>query len=153
MVSNSSIRSIFLKQEAKKVAQNETTDPKSLPKEPFSEADFSKFWKIYIENLHQNGEKIQASNLEIGNATLKGTTIRLEIPNNTAKTEILRDENKLLTFLRQSLRNYDISLELIENEEIAKKIVITPEDKYNLLLEMNTSLHEFRKAFELNLSS
>ena len=37
------------------------------------------------------------------------------------------------------------------NEEIAKRIVVTPEDKYEKLLEENPILQEFRRAFELNL--
>ena len=35
------------------------------------------------------------------------------------------------------------------NEEIAKKIAVTPEDKYERLLEENSLLQDFRKTFGL----
>ena len=140
-----------MKNEALKNIKEEIIDPNSLPKEEFSESDFFKFWNIYVQNLHQNGEKIQAANLEMGQPILKNTTIELEVPNNIAKTEILREENKILGFLRKSLRNYEISLKIIENEQLMKKYIVTPDDKYERLLEINPLLHEFRKALELNL--
>lgn len=101
--------------------------------------------------MHQNGEKIQASHLETSSPILKRTTIELSVVNNTAKTEILRDEGKLLNFLRKSLRNYEINLEIIVNETLSKKIIITPEDKYERLLEINPLLKDFRTAFDLSL--
>ena len=53
--------------------------------------------------------------------------------------------------MHKSLQNYDLTIEISVNEEIAKRIVVTPEDKYEKLLEENPILQEFRRAFELNL--
>ena len=60
-------------------------------------------------------------------------------------------EHKLLNYLHKSLQNYDLTIEISVNEEIAKRIVVTPEDNYEKLLEENPILQEFRRAFELNL--
>ena len=43
-------------------------------------------------------------------------------------------EHHLLDYLHRSLRNYDINIQINVNEEIAKKIAVTPEDKYELSL-------------------
>ncbi|MDO4781845.1 MAG: hypothetical protein Q4A09_01350 [Capnocytophaga felis] len=97
------------------------------------------------------GERIQASYLQMSVPVLKEKVIHLEVSNDTAHTEILQNESRLLDYLRKSLRNYDISLKLIKNEELAKKILVTPDDKYEKLLENNPLLKEFREAFNLNL--
>ncbi|GIJ94163.1 hypothetical protein CAPN002_13810 [Capnocytophaga stomatis] len=131
--------------------KEEIIDPNSLPREEFSETDFLRFWNNYIENLLAKGERIQASYLQMSVPVLKEKVIHLEVSNDTAHTEILQNESRLLDYLRKSLRNYDISLKLIKNEELAKKILVTPDDKYEKLLEINPLLKEFREAFNLNL--
>ena len=99
------------------------------------------------------GERIQASILKIANLKLDGTTIDLEVSSNTAKIGILNMEYHLLDYLHRSLRNYDINIQINVNEEIAKKIAVTPEDKYERLLEENPLLQDFRNTFGLMLKS
>lgn len=150
-VSSFSIRSVFLKTEAQKNLKEEIIDPNSLPREEFSVADFFNHWNSYIQNLQEKGERIQAATLSISTPKLNGKTILLEVSNQTSKAEILREEEKLLGHLHKMLRNYDLTLEVIVNEEITKKFLITPEDKYERLTELNPLLNEFRKAFDLNI--
>ena len=126
-------------------------DPNTLPRESFSEETFNQFWERYIDELLVKGERIQASILKIAILRLEGTTIHLEVSSNTAKNDIVQMEHKLLDYLHKSLQNYDLTIEISVNEEIAKRIVVTPEDKYEKLLEENPILQEFRRAFELNL--
>lgn len=151
MVSSFSIRSIHVKTEAKKNQKEDIIDPNSLPREAFSTESFLHFWQVYINNLLANGERIQASYLQMSEPKLKDKVIHLEVSNETAQTEVLRDEARLLSFLRRSLKNYDITLSLIKNEELTKKILITPDDKYEKLIEINPLLRDFRKEFDLNL--
>ena len=151
MVSSFSIRSIHVKTEAKKNQKEDIIDPNSLPREAFSTESFLHFWQVYINNLLANGERIQASYLQMSEPKLKDKVIHLEVSNETAQTEVLRDEARLLSFLRRSLKNYDITLSLIKNEELTRKILITPDDKYEKLIEINPLLRDFRKEFDLNL--
>ena len=60
-------------------------------------------------------------------------------------------EHHLLDYLHRSLRNYDINIHIHVNVEIAKKIAVTPEDKYERLLEENPLLQDFKNAFSLML--
>ena len=57
-------------------------------------------------------------------------------------------EHHLLDYLHRSLRNYDINIQINVN---AKKIAVTPEDKYERLLEENPLLQDFKNAFSLML--
>ena len=61
-------------------------------------------------------------------------------------------ETHLLGYLHRLLRNYDLRLEIDVNEELAKKILITPEEKYSKLLEENPNLQLFRNVFSLSFS-
>lgn len=151
VVSSYSIRSVHIKTEAKKNFKEEIIDPETLPREDFSQEDFFKHWDLYIQQLLSRGERIQAATLTISTPVLDGKTIRLEVPNKTTQQEILKEESKILGYLHRALRNYDISLEVTENEEIAKKILITPEDKYERLVELNPLLKDFRRELDLNL--
>lgn len=152
VVSSFSIRSIQVKTEAQKNVKEEVIDPNSLPREAFSQVDFFKYWNAYIHDLESKGERIQAATLSVNAPQLNEKTIYLEVPNQTSKTEILNQEDRLLAYLRKSLHNYDISLEVVVNEEIVKKFLITPEDKYERLLEINPQLNDFRKAFDLTIA-
>ncbi|MDO4228741.1 MAG: DNA polymerase III subunit gamma/tau [Capnocytophaga sp.] len=151
VVSSFSIRSVYVKTEATKNTKVEIIDPNLLPREDFSQEDFFKHWELYIQELLNKGERIQAATLTISTPILKGNTIHLEVPNKTTQQEIIKEETKILGYLHRALRNYDILLEVTENEEIAKRILVTPEDKYERLLELNPLLKEFRKELDLNL--
>ena len=149
LVSNFSIRSVQLKTEAQKNRKEEVIDPKLLPREPFTEAQFLDAWRDYIQGLLAKGERLQASILNISNVFLQGTTIVREVGSHIAKDDILHSEERMLAFLHKALLNYDITLSVSVNEEVAKKIVVTPEEKYERLLTENTALQEFRNALGL----
>jgi DNA polymerase III, subunits gamma and tau len=151
VVSGFSIKSVHVKTEHQKNNKEIIIDPNSLPKEPFTQEAFQNYWDNYIEELLTKGERIQASILKIANLKLDGTTIDLEVSSNTAKIGILNMEHHLLDYLHRSLRNYDINIQINVNEEIAKKIAVTPEDKYERLLEENPLLQDFKNAFSLML--
>lgn len=151
VVSNFSIRSVFVKNEAQKNLKEEIIDPDSLPREEFLVTDFFKHWDLYIQNLQEKGERIQAATLSVNAPELNGKIIRLEVPNQTSKVEILKEEEKLLGYLRKMLKNYDIVLDVVVNEIVAKKFLVTPEDKYEKLIELNPLLKDFRKTFDLNI--
>jgi len=58
---------------------------------------------------------------------------------------------KLLKFLREALNNFSITITVIVNETIEKKFAYTPQEKYNKLLEKNSSLKSLKDTFQLDL--
>lgn len=152
VVSNFSIKGIFLRKELKMNTKEDEIDPNALPRESFSEEDLLKFWNLYVRDLQEKGTRLQASIFSVCKPKLKGTVIHLELSSQVSKSEVLRDEEKILNYLKKSLKNYDLSLDVTVNEESAKKILITPDEKFEYLTTLNPLLSDFRKEFELNIS-
>ena len=152
VVSGFSIKSVHLKTEHQRQAKEDTIDPNSLPREPFTSEAFQQYWQAYIQHLLSRGERLQASILQIANKQLEGTVLHLEVGTQTAKTDVIEMEPKLLAYLHKQLRNYDLKIEIQVNEEISKRILVTPEEKYNRLLQLNPLLQDFRNAFSLAIN-
>ncbi len=127
-------------------------DEEDLPKEDFTEEALQKAWNDYVKNLEAKGEKIMASILEMNTPKLiDKTTIGLEFPNETLKIELERAQYPLMQYLRKTLNNYDLSLEVSVNEILEKKYAFTPEEKYEKLKEKNSSIEVLRKTFGLDI--
>jgi len=110
-----------------------------------------KAWRAYIKSLNVNGEKIMASILEMDTPKLEGTSIGLEFPNETLKIELERAQFPLMEYLRKTLKNFDISLNITVNEEAAKQYVFTPIEKYQKLKEKNPNIELLKKTFGLDI--
>lgn len=119
--------------------------------EKFTEADFQKAWKDYIENLEKKGNKILPSTLATGNPVLKGTSIHLTYPNNTMKDSVLKAQNKLLAFLKERLQNTHLNLQIEVDFQEVKKYAYTPREKYMKMMETNPALDTLRKTFDLDI--
>lgn len=150
-VSALSLKSIQKKQELKRSLQESKNKKENLPTNSFSEKDFQEAWKNYTEQLKTQGKYNLHSHLSMVEPTLKETIIFLEYPNNTIKVEVERAKYELLIYLRQSLQNYSIDLEVSVNEEVVKKYVYTTQEKYNKLKELNPVIEVLRKEFDLEL--
>jgi len=146
-----SLKSIKAKKEHQIRQMEVVIDPNDLPKEEFTEAQFMKAWKAYIKSLNVNGEKIMASILEMDTPKLEGTSIGLEFPNETLKIELERAQFPLMEYLRKTLKNFDISLNITVNEEAAKQYVFTPIEKYQKLKEKNPNIELLKKTFGLDI--
>ena len=66
------------------------------------------------------------------------------------KKEVEREQGPLLDFLKEGLKNYEISLEISVNEVTMKKYAFTPEEKYEKLKEKNPAVALLRKEFDLD---
>lgn len=119
--------------------------------EEFTDEDFQKAWKNYIAILEEKGNKILPSTLATGNPVLKGTTIHLTYPNNTMKDSVLKDQNKLLAYLKEQLQNTHLDLQIDVNFQDEKKFAYTPREKYVKMMEANPALDTLRKTFDLDI--
>ena len=146
-----SLKSIRAKKEHEIRKLDVVVDEEDLPKEPFSQEQLTEVWNTFVTKIEAEGKMNLAAILSIDEPTLKGTTIHLTFPNSTNKVEVERQSFDLLQFLRKSLKNYDISLDIDINEEMQKKFAYTPEDKYEKLKEKNPNIELLRKTFDLDL--
>jgi DNA polymerase-3 subunit gamma/tau len=146
-----SLKSIKEKKEHLIKQLDVVVDQEELPKEPVTNEALIAAWKSYIKVLHQKGEKIMASILEMELPTLNGTNICLTYSNNTTKIEVERAQFPLLSYVRKILKNYDLDLVITVNEEIAKKYAYTPQEKYDKLKKKNPNLEVLRQTFGLDI--
>ncbi len=139
---------------AKKAHENvkaPPTDHKELPKQPFAEEDMQKHWNDFVQQLEDKGRKILASNLQTDIPKLKDNyVIWIELPNDTMKKEVEREQSLMLDYLKEKMNNYSISLHITVNEIVAKKFAFTPEEKYQKLREKNPAIDILRKEFDLD---
>ncbi|WP_299213968.1 DNA polymerase III subunit gamma/tau [uncultured Dokdonia sp.] len=150
-ISGLSLKGLQHKKEVEEKRKQQKVDVTNLPKEPFTEIAMQAVWKDYVTKLSNRGEKIIASNLEADIPKLQGTVITLEFPNATMKVEVERAQGPLLEFLKRKLNNYDITLDIIVNEEIQRKYAYTPQEKYEKLKEQNPDLEILKRVFDLEI--
>ena len=123
-----------------------------LPSDSFTEEQLLEFWNAFVEKLEDNGKYNLAAILKIDTPKLKDKhIIQLEFPNSTNKIEVERQQFDLLQFLRKSLNNFEIRLEISVNETMEKKYAYTAEDKFAKLLEKNQALETLKQTFNLDL--
>ena len=151
-ISGLSISSLKAKKEHELLKKNIRLSPEDLPKDSFTEEEMQIHWSDFVNIIDAKGQKIMASNLSADIPKLKDTsTLTIEMPNATMKTEIEREQYELIEYLKQKLNNYDIKLDIRVNETTAKKYAFTPEEKYEKLREKNPAIDLLRREFDLDL--
>lgn len=147
-----SLKSIQKKKEHQIKQMDVQIKEEDLPSDPFNEEQMLAFWNTYVETLEKKGKYNLAAILKIDTPKLaENYTIKLEFPNSTNKIEVERQQFELLQFLRKSLNNYEISLDISVNETLEKKYAYTAEDKYKKLIEKNPALDTLKQTFNLDL--
>ncbi|WP_323788825.1 DNA polymerase III subunit gamma/tau [Psychroserpens sp.] len=147
-----SLKSIKAKKEHLIRQMEVVIDVDDLPKEDVSEDAFLNAWNSYIKLLHKKGEKIMASILEMDTPKLIETNIEITFPNDTLRVELERAQYPLMEYLRKSLMNYDLKLDIRVNEEVSKKYAFTTQEKYEKLKEKNPNIELLRQTFGLDIN-
>jgi DNA polymerase-3 subunit gamma/tau len=147
-----SLSSIRKKKEHQIKLMEVTVDEENLPNDPFTLETLIKFWNIFVTKLEADGKYNLAAILQIDTPKLiNENTIRLEFPNTTNKIEVERQQFELLQYLRKSVNNFSLTLDISVNETLEKQYAYTPEDKYQKLVEKNKHVELLRKTFDLDL--
>ena len=150
-VSALSLKSIRKKQELKKEQLANQPDEENLPTESFTEDEMRTAWTQYAKKVEADGKYNLLSHLTMGIPKLDGSIIHLEFPNDTIKVEVEREKYDLLGFLRNTLKNYDIDLDILVNETVQKKYAYTTREKFDKLTEKNPALEKLRREFDLDI--
>ena len=149
-VSGLSLKSISKKKEiAEKQRENQPVE--KVMSDEFSEEDLVEEWTNYINRLKRKGEKILASILESQSPELKGNDICITFPNETMRIDLEREENKLMRFLKDKLRNTHIQLKITVDESTSKKYAFTAQERYEKLKEKNPLIDKLRATFDLDV--
>ena len=145
-----SLKSIHQQKDIKKTTTEINYD--DYPRKPFTESELQTAWKDFQKFLIKKGEKSIASILATDIPTCQENLhIQFILPNKLMEDQLKQVKPKLIKFIRESLNNYGISLNIVVNETIQKKFAYTPKEKYNKLLEKNAFLKDLKDTFQLDL--
>ena len=147
-----SLKSIQRKKDHQIKLMDVEIKPENLPKKPFNQDQLIKSWNDYVNIIEGQGRHNLAAILKIDKPKIsEGNIITIELPSSMNKIELKEQKNELLKYVRNSLENHEIELEISVNESIEKKFIYTNEEKYEKLKEKNQSLEILRKTFNLDL--
>ncbi|MFY0604624.1 MAG: DNA polymerase III subunit gamma/tau [Flavobacteriaceae bacterium] len=145
-----SLKTVHQKKEEKKTITEENYD--NHPKTAFSQVQLLNTWKQYHSILIKKGQKSIASILIADEPILKENfLIEFTLPNSLMKDQLKQGTPKLLKYLRETLNNYGIALNVLVNETVEKKFAYTPQEKYNKLKEKNPMIEKLKDRFQLDL--
>ncbi len=131
---------------------NQQLEAQNLPKKNFSQKDFEKYWHIYLKKLRRNNERNLLSILTIDqNPRVKQPYIHLTLSSDTLKKELERNKDKVLKFLRDNLKNYDIDFVIEVKEEKKKEFVYSNKDKFKKMMEKYPDLIYLKNKFKIDL--
>lgn len=118
---------------------------------PFTQAEFTVFWKKYIEILNKQGEKMLAAIISATHFEIIENQIKLTFPNTMMLEEVRKNQVGILNYMKKNLNNYSISFDYILNEAEEKNFIYTPQEKYQKLVEINPIMVELKKVFDLDV--
>lgn len=153
IISAFSLKSIRKKQELKEEERERERLKRSqeLPTKPFTEEQLIAVWNDYAKTVEAQGKHNLLSHLTMNIPVIKGNIIHLEFPNHTIKTELEAEKLSLLQYLRETLDNYTIDLEITVNEVVKKKYAYSPREKFEKLKEKNPLIERLREELGLSL--
>ena len=122
-----------------------------LPSENFTETDMLLLWNKFAQRMSDTGKMLLSTYMLMNEPILEGTTITLELPNESTKEEFLSGCVELIGYLRGKLHNHDIVINVKVNETVEKKYAFTPDDKYERLRNINPAIDLLRKTFDLDV--
>ena len=129
---------------------NENHKPDEVLNEEFSLEDLKTAWIKFAEIVDKKGEKLLASTLLSDIPKLKDKTIEIQMPNETMKIEIQQNKSRILKYIRNTLRNTSIDLEVHVNVSQQKKYIHTNEEKYNHFVEKNPKVELLKQKLDLD---
>ncbi|GAB3906297.1 DNA polymerase III subunit gamma/tau [Larkinella knui] len=124
-----------------------------LPKvdKPFIFEQLKAVWQAYARlRDQQDGSRTEQVMLN-REFLLEGTTIHIAL-DNSLQADLLNDlRQDLLTYLRQELQNSQIQLVHTIALQETRKMIYTPQDKFNYLAEKNPALLELKRTLGLDV--
>ena len=150
-VSALSLASIKAKKDLEAQQNQHQKHKEELPSEVFNETDMLLQWNKFAQKMTDSGKRLMATYMQMNDPTLNGTTITLELPNQSTKEEFLSGCHELIGYLRGKLHNHDITIEVVVNETVENKYAFTPQEKFERLKQINPTIELLRKTFDLDV--
>ncbi|UKN02109.1 hypothetical protein K6119_01085 [Paracrocinitomix mangrovi] len=119
--------------------------------EEYTAEQLEHLWKKYaLEQKRNNRDSLYATLTSSEMIVASDHTITLKIQNSVQANELDTEKVDLIQYLRVHLKNTNINL-VYEVKEKSVVNVMDSKSKFDKLAEENTSLHKFRKLFNLDI--
>lgn len=125
----------------------------AMPKvdKPFIFEQLKAAWDTFTRLRDQQGGSQTEQVMLNRDIILDGTTIHIAL-DNSLQVELLNDlRQDLLTYLRQQLQNSQIQLMHSVAVQESRRMIYTPQDKFNYLAEKNPALLELKRTLGLDV--
>lgn len=82
---------------------------------------------------------------------MEGSIIQFSVPSDMNKVELEREFTEFVPYLRTSLQNHNLSINVIVDEKTEKNFIYTADEKYERLKEINPMIDLLRQEFDLDV--
>jgi DNA polymerase-3 subunit gamma/tau len=123
----------------------------SRPDKPFIFEQLQAIWSAFARLRQQQNDSASEQLVLNRDIVLDGTTIHITLDNTLQVGYLTEVKPELLGYLRSQLQNSQIQIEHEVRLQEVKKMIYSPQDKFNYLAEKNPLLHELRKALNLEV--
>jgi DNA polymerase III subunit gamma/tau len=137
-----------------KVVDSNATSYMDMPKTPFNFDELKMKWRQFAMQLKSEGKETFYNAMTKRNPiALSDTSFSMVLDNEVQRDMIKNDIDSLLEFLRKSLNNYEISVELKLSDNIETDVAnMTEKDKFGVLAQKFPMLNMLKQSFDLDIS-
>lgn len=124
-----------------------------LPRDSFHFDDIKMNWRRFANEMKQQGrETFYNAMIKRNPLPVSDTHFIMEVDNQVQVDLINADKEKLISFLRRSVKNYDVSVEvkITENQQEEVKF-LTGKDKFAMMSRKFPYLHTLKDTFGLEI--
>lgn len=134
-------------------SESSGTNSKDLPRNSFHFDDVKMFWRRFANDMKLQGKETFYNAMIKRDPKVKDEVhFTMEVDNQVQVDYINAELEHLITFLRSSLKNFDITLniQITENAEQETKF-LSGKDKFTVLSRKYPNLHSLKTTFNLDI--
>jgi DNA polymerase III subunit gamma/tau len=140
-------KSFAAEQEKKK---DEEVDLSNRPTDEYSIELFKEKWNAYKDALLKKGKVSLVTVFEYL-PPINNDIIELLVENKALVEEFNHHKADFIEYIRTSLNNYNIQVEIQINKEFKTKKAYTPQEKYDKMLEKNPTLDLLKRKLDMDV--
>jgi DNA polymerase-3 subunit gamma/tau len=134
-----------------KVSDADTIDPNNLPKNEFTEEEMLKAWHNFAYHIKSKDEEFFSTLSNPAPILKSNVLIEKLVYNKIQASDILKNKTQILDFIKAKLKNYFIDLDVVVDETIEVKAVLSPREKLDKLLKEKPVFALLKEKLKLDL--
>jgi DNA polymerase-3 subunit gamma/tau len=142
---------VSIKKMLEKVTDEEAVDPNNLPKNEFSEEEMLKVWHNFAYHIKSKDEEFFSTLSNPAPILKSNFLIEKLVYNKIQASDILKNKTLILDFIKAKLKNYFVDLEVVVDENIEVKAVLSPREKLDKLLKEKPIFALLKEKLKLDL--